>query len=360
MQRLDRYVLGSFLRHWFVVATAFVALFTMLDLVGHSDEIAEAKQAYGSVAAITLRYYLWNAPFLLVQFAPYVTLLAALSTVMQLLRNREWTPMLTAGRSAWRAFLPMLVAAAGLGFLLSGVREVGFRQLQVERAQLQHQLFEQEDWRPTELWVRGPRDERLQVRAIEPFGDQADPRPRLVGLEMFSLGPRGEDVSLRADAARWDGQSWILSGGRRTVAGDQAREEGVDRLEQAGLAPKDFLRAWFGQHQPLELTAFDARELLARDPGHRQAATLGWSLSAAPWVHVVLLLLGLPFVLSFERRTSLEGVAVGLLLCAFFFVADFLFQDLGQRGVLSPWLAGTGPVLLFGALGIWGQDRLAT
>jgi lipopolysaccharide export LptBFGC system permease protein LptF len=83
-------------------------------------------------------------------------------------------------------------------------------------------------------------------------------------------------------------------------------------------------------------------------------------LAAAPWVHLVLLLIGLPFVLNFERRSSLEGVAVGLLLCALFFVADFLFQDLGQRGVLSPWLAGTAPVVLFGALGLVGQDRLAT
>ena len=100
LKRLDRYVLGSFLRHWLVVALAFVALFTALDLVGHSDEFGEAKKAYGSIGGQVLRYYLLNAPFLLVQFAPYVTLLAALSTVMQLRRNREWTPQLTAGRSA--------------------------------------------------------------------------------------------------------------------------------------------------------------------------------------------------------------------------------------------------------------------
>ena len=91
-----------------------------------------------------------------------------------------------------------------------------------------------------------------------------------------------------------------------------------------------------------------------------KAATLRWSLTAAPWVHLVLLLIGLPFVLNFERQSSLEGVAVGLLLCALFFVADFLFQDLGQRGVLSPAVAGIAPVVLFGGLGLAGQDRLAT
>jgi lipopolysaccharide export LptBFGC system permease protein LptF len=360
MRRLDRYVLTSFLRHWVVVGAAFVVLFTVLDLVGHSDEIGDARKVYEAVGMSVLRYYLLNAPFFLVQFAPYVTLLAALSTVMQLLRNREWTPMLTAGRSAWRAFLPMLAAAFLIGLGLAQLRESGFHRLQLERAQLQSRLFEQEDWRPEELWLRGPRDQRVQIDAFEPHGETGVGLARVVGLEVFSLGPRGEDVTLRAEAARWDGSGWQLEQGRRTLAGDRASETQVERLEMPGFAPRDILRAWVGQNQPLELTRADAAELLARDSGHRQAATLRWSLAAAPWVHLVLLLIGLPFVLNFERRSSLEGVAVGLLLCALFFVADFLFQDLGQRGVLSPWLAGTAPVVLFGALGLVGQDRLAT
>jgi lipopolysaccharide export system permease protein len=360
MRRLDRYVLTSFLRHWVVVGSAFVVLFTVLDLVGHSDEIGDAKKVYDSVGLSVFKYYLLNAPFFLVQFAPYVTLLAALSTVMQLLRNREWTPMLTAGRSAWRAFLPMLVAAFLIGLGLSQLRESGFHRLQLERAELQSKLFEQEDWRPEELWLRGPRDQRVQIDAFEPHGASGDDLARVVGLEVFSLGPRGEDVTLRAEAALWDGSGWQLENGRRTLAGDHASETQVDWLEMPGFAPRDILRAWVGQNQPLELTRADAAELLARDSGHRQAATLRWSLAAAPWVHLVLLLIGLPFVLNFERRSSLEGVAVGLLLCALFFVSDFLFQDLGQRGVLSPWLAGTAPVVLFGALGLLGQDRLAT
>ena len=63
MRRLDRYVLSSFLRHWLVVGAAFVVLFTVLDLVGHSDEIGDAKKVYDSVGLSVLKYYLLNAPF---------------------------------------------------------------------------------------------------------------------------------------------------------------------------------------------------------------------------------------------------------------------------------------------------------
>lgn len=358
IRRLDRYVLFAFLRHWLVVGAAFVALFTVLDLVGHSDEIGEARATYGAVLGSVVRYYLLNAPFLMAQFAPYVTLLAALGTVMQLRRNREWTPQLTAGRSAWRAFVPMLGAALALGYGVAELREQGFPRWQLERAQLESKLFEQKDWRPEELWLRGPRDQRIQVQAFEPATEET--AARLIGLEVFSLGPRGEDVTLRAREASWLGEEWQLTEGRRTLAGDRASEEEVEVLRIEGFAPRDVLRAWVGQNQPLELTRADAGELLARDAGHRQAATLRWSLWAAPWVHLVLLLIGLPFVLNFERQGSLEGVAVGLLLCALFFVLDFLFQDLGQRGVLTPWLAGVAPVVLFGSLGLLNQDRLAT
>lgn len=356
--RLDRYVLVSFLRHWLIVGAAFVALFTMLDLVGHSDELGEAAAVWGSVAGMAARQYLVNAPFLLVQFAPYVTLLAAMSTVMQLRRNREWTPMLTAGRSVWRAFLPMFGAALVVGLALAEVREWAFSDLQVERARLQSKLFDQEEWQPEELWLRGPSDQRVQVAAFDPGG--ADRPPQVTGLEVFSLGPRGEDLTLRARSAHWDGQGWVLVEGRRTVAGDRASESEVDRLDEPGIGPEDVVRAWVGQAQPLELTRRDAAALLERDPGHRQAATLLWSLRAAPVVHLVLLMLGLPFVLNFERRSSLEGVAVGLLLCALFFVVDFLFQDLGRRGVLTPALAGLAPVALFAGVGMWSQERLAT
>ncbi|MCH2100546.1 MAG: LptF/LptG family permease [Planctomycetes bacterium] len=360
LHRLDRYVLGSFLRHWVIVGAAFVLLFTVLDLVGHSDEIGESKKVYGAVGVNVFRYYLLNAPFFLVQFAPYVTLLAAISTVMQLRRSFEWTPQLTAGRSAWRAFLPMLITSVIIGHFLAELRECGFPRLQLERAQLQAQLFEQEEWRPQELWLRGPRDQRVQIDIFEPSGFNDASLPRVIGLEVFSLGPRGEDVSIYAREAIWDGSGWELIDGRRTLAGNRASESSLSYLEMEGFRPHDLVRAWVGQNQPLELTRRDAGELLARDSGHRQAATLRWSLSVAPWVHLVLLLIGLPYVLNFERQSSLEGVAVGLLLCALFFVVDFLFQDLGQRGVLTPWLAGIAPVVIFGSLGLLGQGRLAT
>ena len=127
-----------------------------------------------------------------------------------------------------------------------------------------------------------------------------------------------------------------------------------------GLAPRDLTRAYFGRARPLDLSAADCRALLRADPDHRQAATLDWAWRMTPFVHLVLLALGLPFALSFERRSSLEGLATGLLFCALYFVVELLVRDLGGRGVLEPWLAGSAPILLFGSLGLWAFDRVPT
>ena len=361
IQRLDRYVLRNFLRHWLIVAMSFMSLFSVLDLIGKADELSEASSKFGSIGGEVALFYLYNLPYLLQQFAPYITLLAALATVLSMRRQLEWTPMLVAGRSTMRAFLPMFLAALALGFGTLLLCELVYPQIQTERSQLQSKIFEQHQWQPKEVWLRGQFDQRMFVRKFrlpQPGFDANAPVAR--GLELFTLGPEGEDRYYQADRAIWDGEVWQLTNGTLVISDDRAAEQVVQILDEPGLTPTDIERAWRGQNAPLELTLADARQLLARDPGHRQAATLIWGIQVAPLVHLVLLLLGLPYVLSFERRTSMEGVAMGLLFCAIFFVINFLFQDFGHRGHLSPWMAGWAPLLLFGSFSLRAQQRFAT
>ena len=355
MQRFDRYVLRSFMQHWLVVCLAFVGLFTVLDVLVNADEFQEAleKEELGVGGSSILLYYLYNAPYLLMQFAPYITMLSGLGTVTQLLRNREWTPVLTAGRPTWRAFLPIMLAAAFVSMGLAGVREVWMPDLLGPHESLQRKLFSQRLWQPKDLWARGAGDVRLHAELFQP---EAEP-PRVVGLEVFTTTEDGGDERIVAAEAEWRGGAWQLEDGVRL---SNEGEEGVAEFSYRGLMPKDLERAYFGRWRPLDLSVRAYRALLEGDPGHRQAETLLWGLHSAPWVPLILLALGLPFALRFERRSSMEGIAHGLLLCALFFVADLLLRDLGGRGSLSPWLAGSAPVLMFGSLGIWAYGRMPT
>jgi lipopolysaccharide export LptBFGC system permease protein LptF len=336
-------------------------MFTVLNLVGEGDEISEAAELFSGIAADVTMFYLLNLPYLLMQFAPYITLLAALATVISLRRLQEWTPMLVAGRSTIRAFMPMFLSALLIGVLLLLLREQLFPLIQNPRAQLQSKIFDQKTWQLQEIWVRGPHNEHMSVGEFIPRGMESETQPsEVTALELVTLGSEGEDLFYRADKATWDGDKWVLENGRLITSGDRASEQSASEIALDGLRPIDIERAWRGQNSPIELTIADASHLLARDPGHSQAATLIWSMRISPIVHLILLLLGLPYVLSFERKSSLEGVAFGLLLCALFFVVDFLFQDFGHRHILSPWLAGVAPVLLFAGFSLRAQERFAT
>lgn len=352
MQRFDRYVLRSFLGQWLVVAAAFLGLFTVLEIMGKADEFQEAfaLPELGVGASDLLRYYLLNLPFLLLQFAPYITLLAGLGTVTALLRNREWTPILVAGRATWRAFLPILVAAGVLAAGLAFLREATLPNVLREHESLQRQFFNQIPWQPTDLWARGEGDVRLHAARFTPGAT-----PTIEGLEVFSLDDAGRDERVLAPLAIWQGGAWTLTDGVRIHDGG---EEPVPRFYHEGLSPVDLERSYFAHSRPLDLSAADLDALLLGDPDHRQAETLLWGLRLWPFVPLILLALGLPFALSFERRSSLEGIATGLLLCALYFVVDLLMRDFGGRGALSPWLAGSAPVLLFGSLGLWSFGRM--
>ncbi|MFK5957188.1 MAG: LptF/LptG family permease [Planctomycetota bacterium] len=352
MQRFDRYVLFAFLIQWVVVACAFLGLFSVLEILGKADEFQEAlaMESLGISGGDIFYYYMLNLPFLLLQFAPYITLIAGLGTVAQLLRNREWTPILVAGRATWRAFLPIFFAAGLISFGLGLFRETHLPNYLRAHESLQRQLFNQIQWQPLDLWTRGEGDVRLHAARFIP-GD----KPVINGLEVFALDASGKDERVLAKRAVWESGAWQLTKGVRIY---DKGEEPIARYFHAGLAPRDLERSYFAHKRPLELSAVDLKALLKGDPDHRQAETLLWGLRIWPLIPLILLALGLPFALSFERRSSLEGVATGLLLCAFYFVIDLLMRDFGGRGALSPWLAGTAPVLFFGSLGLWSFGRM--
>ncbi|RMH05501.1 MAG: LptF/LptG family permease [Planctomycetota bacterium] len=346
MGRFDRYLLAVFGRHLLVIGGAVLGTFLLLDLLGNSDEFAQVEAPSAAVAADVARYLALKLPAVWLEFAPYLTLLAGLTTALHLARQREWIPVLGAGRSALRAVLPLLLAALALGAGTAGIRETVQPRLAPLRMALEWRLEDQRPWQMRQLLARGRDGTRLLAGVFRPAAGEIE------DFEAYGRGPGGEDVLVLADRARWDGGGWVLAGGRRVVPGRETRP--AERFEAEGLAPADLLRAAFARVAPLELSSAQLREVLARDPGHRQAATLIWAWRAAPLAHLVLLLLGLPFVLRFDRRSAVEGLGLGLLLGLLYFVAEIVLRDLAGRGALPPFWGGAGALLLFGAWAVLG------
>ncbi|HBF23141.1 MAG TPA: hypothetical protein DDW23_04920 [Planctomycetes bacterium] len=357
IQAHDKYVFRNFIRQWITFGIGLVGLLAALDLLASADAIANSGDGDVSAAGWAARWVVLEIPFLLVQFAPYVTLLAALTTVLQLRKGREWLPVVVAGRSTLRALAGVFGGAALVAVGTVGVREVVLPRLLPERAAVEHKIFENKDWVMKNIWARGEKGALLQAKAFYP---RFSP-PELRGVRILHRSSSGEDVDFQTPLAHWIGNKWVFSDANSEMKKSPVTPLALHDIPfNAGFSPRDLTRSFLAQSSSLDLSMKDLRLLLERDSGHRLARTLIWVNSLAPLAHWVLLLLGLPFVLRFERGSPLQGLPLGLLFCALFFVAQFLFQDLGARGVLEPWLAAVCPLLFFGSIGFFAMDRMPT
>ncbi|MDP6962868.1 MAG: LptF/LptG family permease [Planctomycetota bacterium] len=349
MQIFDRYVLRTYLRFCLLTALAFIGMFTFMDLLSRADDIPLAREAVGLKVGEIIDYYLINTLFLLFQFLPYILLIAGIGCVTQLLRNREWTPMLTAGRATWRSFAAIFVCAIVIASALAVVKESLIPAVLPQHEATQRKLNNHREWRPTDLWVRGSDGQRLHAKEFIP----GQP-PQIRGLEIFSSSQQGNDERIWADQAEYLNGDWQLTGGLKTSSDSITA---LDTFSGEGFEPDDLLRSYFVRNRPLDLNAEAYQQLLLYDPGHRQAETYMWASRTMPFAALVLLVLGLSKSLNFGRASSKEGIARGLLLCALFFVSEILFRDMGVRGAVTPWLAAFAPVCLFAGVSLWAFSR---
>ncbi len=112
-----------------------------------------------------------------------------------------------------------------------------------------------------------------------------------------------------------------------------------------------------------ELAAYQIRDYQRLHPTLRPGdrAVLETQLQAhlaAPWTCLVVTFIAVPFAAPSGRRNLFYGVAGSIALAFGYFVIQRLGFAVGQRGILTPWLAAWLPNLFFGLLGLGLTTRV--
>jgi len=368
--RLDRYVGSLFLGGYATAFLLVVGLFLILSMASNLDDYLEPWPDGSRVpTVILLRYYALTVPFVFLQLAPFVTLVAGMFTVTRLLRHQEAVASLAAGISAHRLLAPVFLG----GFLVTagmfGMREFMsaplFKGASVanKRDALLFVLEEQSFERVYEnLWLRDLEGSVVHLQEFRPAtGDPPVAEAR--GIEA-TVNRSSEWITIAADRAVYvqrDGHpDWMLEGGqRREIQGNQTVRD-VTWLDEFPFTPELALSFHRARERPHELSFEEARQLARRDPDSVVYQTLLQYHLTFPLANLVLLLVGLPMLMRYERGRGTEGLALGCLLCVFYFAADFVFRNLGFGGNLDPKLAAWLPVLFFGSLGLVLFDSMRT
>ena len=344
---LDRYVARGFLGALAVVFTFFFGFFLVLDLFANADDFVETAEKLKiparTMVAWVAGFYLYKAPSIFLQVAPFVTVIGAIVAVAKLNRQNELIPVLMSGRSVFRMLRPLFVVAGGLTVVMLLVQEF------VAPLAADHRLARScllRDGRPAivvqsqfedaqgRLWSElrlDPISGGLKSGSVVSF---ADGRYEIIHL-----------VDARYDAARG---GWTMEGGIVRLVSDAAgsREQRVPILESS-LTPG---RIAAQEKEPFDLSFAELAALFGATKQPRFQVLLHFHVTF-PLANLLLLLLALPFVLRYDRQRVMQGFAVAFFLCIAYFGVDAALRTLGESK-LHPVLAAWFTPLFFGALGI--------
>lgn len=360
--RLDRYVASHFIYSYSTAMLMMTGLFLVMDMANNLDNFLEVwPNGESAPTTYLVRYYILTLPFLFLQVAPFITLIAGMFTVNRLLSTNEVTAALAAGISARRLVLPVLLLGALLGCGMFAIRELVGRGIADERDTLKFALDHQtHEVAYEDISVTDTSGSPALIGRFFPRPLSGGP-PRIEDLKIIARTGRSAGRSdyyrTEAPSAEWGSAYWMLTDGVRSrIAPDEGSQrvevEPIVELTGYKLDPAIILTYHRAQTAPIELTFSQVAELIRREPEDLTYQTLWHYHLTFPLANVILLLVGLPMLFTYERGRGAERMALGGILCVFYYAFDFVFRTMGLAGGFSPVLAAWIPVLAFGSLGV--------
>jgi lipopolysaccharide export system permease protein len=367
MKLIDRMLLGSFFKAWFVCFTSLVSLYIVIDLFNKLDEFFVAAQATEtSLPEVVIHYYLYQMVLIFDRLCGVIVLLAAMFTIAWMQRHNELLPLLSAGVPTRRVLLPVLFGSLVMVALSLANRE--FLMPRIAR-QLENPANDPRGEQSTQ--VRGTYD----TNGILIAGNSANRKEQTIYGFTCTIPERigGGLFNIIAHEARYIPKSsdrlsggWLLT---RTAPLRLPNRLKCDYIIE--INPGKFF-LW------TECVDFD---LLTRSQGWYQYAST-WDLFlelhraktsrltplavqlhlriTVPLLTLIMVWMGVSLILRDQCRNVFINAGMCLVLAATFYATCYLARHLGEQEYLSPALAAWLPVLQFGPTAVVLFDAIHT
>jgi len=361
---LDRYVAREFLVSYVIALAVVLSLRVILDLFVEFDEFVEARSGQFAPGAITVIGYIasYYGPKIFEFFRDFsgtIVLLAAAFSLTRLTRQNELTAVLASGVSLKRVIAPIVL----LGFLLNLLMVIDQEFILPRIAdKLVRENDEMETVSTVEDWQLPDRDGALF--STPGFNYQTG---TLLNLQVIHRQD-GQAIGVTtARSAQWDqeNQLWRLDEGVYTeISGSEGFFGQISQpreVYQSAITP-EYL--WLQRHANFkslmsssELTGLMRRDL--KDADRKEALGEKHFRFTDPVINMVMLLLGLPLLVTRERRSTKTAIFLVILGSGGCFVATFACKLLAGEA-LSPLLAAWLPIIVFMPLSVLALDSIKT
>ncbi len=360
IRTFDRYMMRQFMISWGICAFAVFGLFSVIDGVSRLDRFLRQDAPLPLVA---LKYFAGMVPIYFTQYlGPILTLLAAMFTTTNLNKGCELVPLRAAGLPLSRILASLFLLAFFMASLMIAVQEFVVPNLK-DQIRLADSYGRALDSIQPDI-VNDSRNNLIDVASYLPH----EKRGQHVEITTKHAGQASSESIIRAREILWkdpeegepfwllrDGrvEQFDLSGMKIPVPGPDGSLQLVQKFSQMKLETDMRPVDLESSDREIEYLSFrELRNQYKRRPHLKHLEVKLHRRFAFPLSNFILLMLGLPFVLRKESRSTLLGISIAMALGTIYLIVTEVCTNLGTRGALNPMLAAWLPVLFFGALGI--------
>ena len=350
--RLYRYIAAKFWGPFFFA----LGIFTTLVLLG--DAFEKMKKMSNGVTTLwdVLTYSSLTVPNWLATIIPVACLLGAIFVISEMISNGEWTACVAGGFSPKQLFNPILACVLLVVILTFIAQEFFIPSINLKADEIYYTRVK----RSTETFNPNAQTDVLI---------KISPSQMLFAKEVDLSAGTMTKVALDTYNQTWDIAQQIVA---EKMVWDKAQNAWIfyNGIERTYLDPLDTTEHHFetapspvtSRPDQMSVTKTDEDLLSVRELSKRirffkksglasyATETVRQSKLAAPFVTIIMCLLGMPFAISTRRKSKLVNILMSIVIAFVFWWLISMCTSIGENGMINPLLAGWGPVLLFGAL----------
>jgi len=352
---LDKYLLRQLVRYFFTVATAFAAIYLLVDFIEKFDNFASAGKSFW----LAMKFFLLNIPYIIDQLGPVLILLSGLLTLGILNHTNELNALKAGGIPLAMIVRPLLLG----GVLLTAVFISAAQWLLPTTIPTASSIWNEQVKGKLALGIY--RNGRYYYRGIEGFYSFRRPKTEKLNFHDFSYSCWDENHNtkklLAAKFATWDEKQkrWLFD----QVQTQERQDDGSYVIRnfkhlamQLPEVPADFM---VPENETVEQSLTGLYRAIGKSRTEWQAnkaltdflSRISYLLLGLP-----LLILGLPTLLYCYQRWGRDLYIAIPASCGIAFVAWGTWgalQSLAGAGYLSPFVAATSIHIVFSAVGFY-------
>ena len=350
MKKIDQYITRQFLTTYFFIQGMIIALVCLVDFVEKIDDFLDRQIAWSDVLFV---YYANFIPYYGNLFMPICVFLAVIFFTSRMANRAEIIPLLSAGVSFYRLFVPYLAVAVlltGLSFYL--------KSYSVPISAKRRILFEYTLQDKKQMSSNRNIHKKVAPDTYVYFNYYNEDRKEGHNFTLERIEEGDIRTKLHATRIKWvdSTESWRLSRvTQREIMGGKEAVKSYAQLDTAFLLGPEDLYVIEHKEQTLrlgELYEYIRLEEMRGSDILRELYLERHRRLAYPLAILILTIIGFAMSSRKSRGGTAFQIGIGLFLC-FVYIMLLTAGEAISGGAYPPWMAVWLPNLLFLVLGVY-------